>query len=207
MSASCDLPGSFHANHAFPDALRDLAPAPGATRAEAVFAGGCFWCTEAVYRQLDGVHDVVSGYAGGTAETANYDAVCSGRTGHAEAIRIVYDPSVIRYAELLKVFFSAAHDPTQVDRQGNDRGRQYRSAIFFASDEEKAVAQAYIAQLEAAHVFDAPIATTLEPLETFHVAESYHQDYAARNPAQPYIAGVSAPKVAKVRKLYPDKLR
>jgi peptide-methionine (S)-S-oxide reductase len=207
MSASCDLPGSFHANHAFPDPARDLEGAPGATRAEAVFAGGCFWCTEAVYRQLDGVHDVISGYAGGTAETANYDAVCSGRTDHAEAIRIVYDPSVISYGELLKIFFSAAHDPTQVNRQGNDRGRQYRSAIFFANEDEKSVAQAYIAQIEAAKVFNTPIATTLEPLETFHVAESYHQDYAARNPAQPYIAGVSAPKVAKVRKLYPDKLR
>src|SRR5687768_2554148 len=121
MTATCDLPGSSHAGHAFPDPARDLPAADGATRAEAVFAGGCFWCTEAVYRQLHGVIDVVSGYAGGTAETANYDAVCSGRTGHAEAIRVSYDPSVISYGELLKVFFSAAHDPTQVDRQGNDR--------------------------------------------------------------------------------------
>ena len=207
MSASCDLPGSFHAQAAFPEPARDLAAAPGASRAEAVFAGGCFWCTEAVFRQLDGVLDVVSGYAGGTAATANYEAVCSGRTGHAEAIRIAYDPSVISYGELLKVFFSAAHDPTQVNRQGNDRGPQYRSAIFFANEEEKAVAQAYIEQLTAARVFNTPIATTLEPLEHFYVAESYHQDYAARNPAQPYIAAVSAPKVAKVRKLYPDKLR
>ena len=207
MSASCDLPGSFHANAAFPDPARDLRAADGATRAEAVFAGGCFWCTEAVYRQLHGVIDVVSGYAGGSAATANYDAVCSGRTDHAEAIRITYDPSAISYGELLKVFFSAAHDPTQIDRQGNDRGRQYRSAIFFADEEQKAVAGDYIARLNEAKVFSQPIATTLEPLETFYVAESYHQDYAARNPAQPYIAGVSAPKVAKVRKLYPDKLR
>ena len=207
MSASCDLPGSFHARSAFPDPARDLPVTPGASRADAVFAGGCFWCTEAVYRQLDGVIDVVSGYAGGSAETANYDAVCSGRTGHAEAIRITYDPSVISYGELLKVFFSAAHDPTQVNRQGNDRGPQYRSAIFFANEEEKAVAQAYVAQLEAAKVFNTPIATTFEPLQHFYVAESYHQDYAARNPAQPYIAAVSAPKVAKVRTLYPDKLR
>lgn len=207
MSASCDLPGSFHAQAAFPDPARDLDAAPGSARAEAVFAGGCFWCTEAVYRQLDGVLDVVSGYAGGSAATANYDAVCSGRTGHAEAIRIAYDPQVISYGELLKVFFSAAHDPTQVNRQGNDRGPQYRSAIFFANEAEKAVAQAYIAQLEQARVFGNPIATTLEPLEHFYPAESYHQDYAARNPNQPYIAAVSAPKVAKVRKLYPERLK
>jgi peptide-methionine (S)-S-oxide reductase len=207
MNQSCDLPGlsANVAPSAFPDPLRDL---PATTdQAEAVFAGGCFWCTEAVYRQLDGVSDVVSGYAGGTAASANYDAVCSGRTDHAEAIRISYDPQVISYGQLLKVFFSAAHDPTQVDRQGNDRGRQYRSAIFFANDAEKDVAQSYIAQLDAARVFNSPIATSLEPLDTFYPAESYHQDYAARNPAQPYIAGVSAPKVAKVRKLYPEKLR
>jgi peptide-methionine (S)-S-oxide reductase len=207
MDPICDLPGAFHANAAFPDPERDLEAAPGVTRAEAVFAGGCFWCTEAVYRQLDGVLDVVSGYAGGSAETANYEAVCSGRTRHAEAIRITYDPTTISYGELLKVFFSAAHDPTQVNRQGNDRGPQYRSAIFYAHTAEKDVAQAYIDRLNAAKLFGNPIATTLEPLEHFYVAESYHQDYAARNPAQPYIAAVSAPKVAKVRKLYPDKLR
>jgi peptide-methionine (S)-S-oxide reductase len=207
MDPTCDLPGAFHAKAAFPDPVRDLAAVPGAGRAEAVFAGGCFWCTEAVFRQLDGVLDVVSGYAGGSAATANYEAVCSGRTGHAEAIRIVYDPERISYGQLLKVFFSAAHDPTQLNRQGNDRGAQYRSAIFFADEQEQAVAQAYVEQLNAAKLFDAPIATTLEPLEHFYVAESYHQDFAARNPNQPYIAAVSAPKVAKVRALYPNKLR
>lgn len=206
MDPTCDLPGAFHARGEFPDPARDLAPTPGTERAYAVFAGGCFWCTEAVFRQLDGVTEVVSGYAGGTPETANYNAVCSGRTGHAEAIRIGYDPARISYGMLLKVFFSAAHDPTQVDRQGNDRGRQYRSAVFHADEAQKSVAQGYIDQLNASRLFTAPIATTLEPLETFHVAESYHQDYAARNPDQPYIAAVSAPKVAKVRKLYPDRL-
>ena len=209
MTLSCDLPGASHAAHgnAFPDPVRDLTAPAGDTTATAVVAGGCFWCTEAVYRQLDGVLDVVSGYAGGTAASANYNAVCSGTTDHAEAIRISYDPRRISYGQLLKVFFSAAHDPTQVDRQGNDRGRQYRSAVFPADAAQREVAQAYIAQLDAAGVFNAPIATTLEALETFYPAETYHQDYAARNPAQPYIAAVSMPKVEKVRKLYPERLK
>lgn len=209
MNMSCDLPGqSRHATGGlFPDPSNDLTQTADAGPATAVLAGGCFWCTEAVYRQLDGVLDVTSGYAGGTAATANYDAVCSGRTDHAEAIRISYDPQRISYGQLLKVFLSAAHDPTQIDRQGNDRGRQYRSAIFFASPAEQAVAQAYLAELDASGVFAAPIATKLEPLTVFHPAEAYHQDYAARNPQQPYIASVSMPKVAKVRKLYADKLK
>lgn len=207
MSISCDLLGaSLHGMNTFPDSILDL-PASAAREAFAVLAGGCFWCTEAVYRQLDGVLDVVSGYAGGSADTANYEAVCSGRTDHAEAIRIRYDPQRISYSQLLKVFLSAAHDPTQLDRQGNDRGRQYRSAIFYADPTEHEVARAYLAQLDAAAIFTAPIATTLEPLSVFHPAEAYHQDYAARNPNQPYISAVSMPKVAKVRKLYADKLK
>lgn len=207
MSMSCDLPGaSRQGTDAFPDPIRDLPPS-AAREAFAVLAGGCFWCTEAVYRQLDGVLDVVSGYAGGTAASANYEAVCSGKTDHAEAIRIAYDPQRISYGQLLKVFLSAAHDPTQLDRQGNDRGRQYRSAIFHANATEHEVARAYLEQLDAAGVFGAKIATTLEPLTDFHPAEAYHQDYAARNPNQPYIAAVSMPKVAKVRKLYADKLK
>lgn len=206
MNESCPLPGASHSGGAtFPDPARDL-PLRDAP-AVAVLAGGCFWCTEAVYRQLDGVESVESGYAGGTAESANYTAVCTGRTGHAEAIRIAYDPRSLSYGQLLKVFFSAAHDPTQLNRQGNDRGPQYRSAIFFAEEEERAVAAAYIAQLDAARVLEAPIVTTLEPLQTFFPAESYHQDYAARNPAQPYIAAVSTPKVEKVRSLFADRLK
>jgi len=189
----------------FPDPARDLPQTAGPR--DIVLAGGCFWCTEAVYRQIDGVSAVVSGYAGGAAETANYDAVCSGRTGHAEAIRITYDPSRVSYGMLLKVFFATAHDPTQLNRQGNDIGTQYRSAIFYASEEERAVAEAYIAQLDAAKVFPAKIVTTLEKLETFYVAEAYHQDYAARNPYQPYIAAVSAPKVAKTRKVFGSLLK
>jgi peptide-methionine (S)-S-oxide reductase len=207
MNQTCDLPGLAHASPgtSFPDPRHDSAVSD--ERAQAVLAGGCFWCTEAVFRQLDGVLAVESGYAGGTAASANYDAVCSGRTDHAEAIRIDYDPRRLSYGQLLKVFFSAAHDPTQLDRQGNDRGRQYRSAIFVANADERAVAEAYIAQLQEARVFSAPIVTTLEPLETFYSAETYHQDYAARNPQQPYIAAVSTPKVQKVRKLYPEKLK
>jgi peptide-methionine (S)-S-oxide reductase len=209
MDPTCDLPGLSRSQPgaAFPDPASDLAPAAGEDRAEAVLAGGCFWCTEAVFRQLDGVLQVESGYAGGRAEDANYNAVCSGRTGHAEAIRIAYDPRRISYGQLLKVFFSAAHDPTQLDRQGNDRGRQYRSAIFPLDPGQREVAQAYIAQLDAARVFAAPLATTIESMDAFHPAEAYHQDYAARNPQQPYIASVSAPKVAKARVLFADKLK
>jgi peptide-methionine (S)-S-oxide reductase len=173
----------------------------------AILAGGCFWCTEAVFRQLDGVSTVESGYTGDSAHTANYEAVCSGQTDHAEAIRIEFDPRRISYGRLLKVFFSVAHDPTQLIRQGNDRGRQYRSAIFPADMQQREIAEAYLAQLQAAGVFSAPIATTIEPLDVFYPAETYHQDYAARNPNQPYIAAVSAPKVTKLRKLHPDLLK
>ncbi len=190
----------------FPDPLVDIT-APPDGEATIVIAGGCFWCTEAVYLQLDGVKHVASGYAGGTAETANYEAVCSGATNHAEAIRIRYDPRRISYGQILKVFFSVAHDPTQLNRQGADRGRQYRSAIFYANEEQKRVADAYIRQLDAARVFDSPIVTTLDPLEQFHEAEAYHQNYAARNPAQPYIAFTAAPKVEKLRASFGDRLK
>jgi len=173
--------------------------------ATAVFAGGCFWCTEAVFEQLEGVRDVVSGYAGGSAETANYNAVSAGRTEHAEAIRITFDPDKIRYAELLKVFFTVAHDPTQLNRQGPDVGKQYRSAVFYQSPEEKAAVETYIAQLEEAKVYRDPIVTTLEPLDAFHPAEDYHQDYVQQNPAQPYVRFNALPKVEKVREKFPEK--
>lgn len=188
-----------------PDPAEDLAPADD--RGEAVLAGGCFWCTEAVYRQLAGVADVVPGYAGGDAATANYEAVCSGRTAHAEAIRISYDPKQASYGQLLKVFMAVAHDPTQYNRQGNDVGPQYRSAIFPLDDAQARVARAYLAQLGAAGVYAAPIATTIEPLPAFYEAERYHHDYAARNPGQPYIRAVSTPKVEKLAKAFPGKLR
>ncbi len=195
----------------FPDPVLDIAPSTGGANpgpeAVAVLAGGCFWCVEAVYLQLDGVKTVVSGYAGGTADTANYRTVCGGGTNHAEAVQITYDPSRITFGQILKVFFWIAHDPTQLDRQGNDRGRQYRSAIFYADDRQREVAAAYIRQLDRAGVFPDPIVTTLEPLEAFYEAESYHQNYAARNPAQPYVAAVAAPKVEKLREKLPEKIK
>lgn len=192
----------------FPDPALDLPAAAGAAGTRtAVLAGGCFWCTEAVFKELSGVTGVRPGYAGGTAETADYRTVCSGTTGHAEAIAVTYDPGVISFGGLLKVFFSVAHDPTQLNRQGNDRGPQYRSAVFYADADEKRVAEAYIAQLDAAGVFGSQIATTVEPLDAFYEAEDYHFDYAARNPSQPYIVHVSAPKVEKLRHAYPDHLK
>jgi len=171
-----------------------------------VFAGGCFWCTEAAFEQLEGVLDVTSGYVGGRSETANYRAVCSGDTGHAEAIRITYDPAKISYDKLLEVFFDA-HDPTQLNRQGNDMGTQYRSAIFFASGEEKQAAEAKIRALNENHALPRPIVTSLEPLGEFYPAEDYHQDYARLNPDQAYIQNVSIPKVCKVREKYADLIR
>ena len=191
----------------FPEPERDIVPGPGAEAQSAVLAGGCFWCTEAVFKPLEGVLEVTSGYIGDSAAKADYGTVCSGATKHAEAVQIRFDPTKIRFGELLKVFFSVAHDPTQQNRQGNDVGPQYRSAIFFADSEQKAVAEAYIRQLDQAKIFAAPIATRLEPLGEFFPAESYHQDYAARNPHQPYIAAIALPKVARLHKLYQDRLK
>jgi methionine-S-sulfoxide reductase len=171
-----------------------------------VLAGGCFWCTEAAFEQLQGVLDVTSGYIGGSRETANYRAVCGGDTGHAEAIKITYDPATISYERLLDVFFDA-HDPTQLNRQGNDIGTQYRSAIFFASDEEKQLAEAKIRALNEKRAFPRPIVTKLEPLGEFYPAEDYHQDYARLNPEQPYIQSISMPKVCKVRDKYSTLLK
>jgi peptide-methionine (S)-S-oxide reductase len=191
----------------FPDPAMDTPRANSPSEKTAVLAGGCFWCVEAVFRELRGVTSVRSGYAGGTAATANYRTVCGGATNHAEAIEIRYDASQTTFGQLLKIHFSIAHDPTHLDRQGNDVGRQYRSAIFYADDEQKRVAETYIRQLNDARVFTQPIVTTLEPLETFYVAEEYHQDYAARNPDQPYIAYIAQPKVEKLRKNFKDRLK
>lgn len=203
----CEIPSTAHktADVTFPDPQQDLAASP--QEQTAVLAGGCFWCVEAIYRALDGVNEVVSGYAGGTAASANYNAVCSGRTDHAEVIRLRFDARKTTYGQILKVFFSVAHDPTQLNRQGNDLGRQYRSAIFFADETQRTVAAAYIKQLDAAGVFQSQIVTTLEPLTVFYPAEDYHQNYAALHPDQPYIAAVSAPKVEKLKKTYPERLK
>ncbi len=190
----------------FPDPALEVSASAAAVRT-AVLAGGCFWCTEAVFLPLDGVEAVVSGYVGGSAVTANYQAVCSGSTGHAEAIQITFDPAVITFGQLLKVFFSVAHDPTQLNRQGGDRGTQYRSAIFPADGEQTAVAEAYIAQLNAAVAFPSPIVTTVESAGPFYPAEGYHQNFAARNPTQPYVAAVAVPKVGKLQKYFGDRLK
>jgi peptide-methionine (S)-S-oxide reductase len=183
---------------AFPPPTRSFVQDPG--QAKVVLAGGCFWCTEAVYTELAGVLAVRPGYAGDSAATASYKTVCSGRTNHAEVIEVTYDTTKIDLGRILQLFFSIAHDPTEKDRQGGDVGRQYRSAIFYASEAEHRFAADYIAEIEAARLFKRPIATTLEPLTAFHAAEPEHHDYARRNPHSPYIAAVSAPKVAKLRK-------
>jgi peptide-methionine (S)-S-oxide reductase len=175
-------------------------------RAKATLAGGCFWCLEAAYDELRGVEDVSSGYAGGQLENPSYDAVCTGRTGHAEVVQITYDPDIVSYEDLLEVFFTV-HDPTQLNRQGADIGTQYRSAIFYASPEEEQAARAMVARMEADGAFDAPIVTTLEPLTRFYPAESYHRDYYARNERQPYCQAVISPKLSKLRKKHADKLR
>lgn len=182
-----------------------LESSPG--RKLAVLAGGCFWCVEAVYRELDGVLGVVSGYSGGSAETADYKTVCTGSTDHAEVVQIAYDPSRISLGKLLKIYFSVAHDPTQLDGQGNDIGRQYRSAVFYADDEQKRVTERYIRQLDEAKVFGRPIVTRLEPLRDFFEAEDYHQNYAELHPDQPYIAAVALPKVEKLRAYFGDELK
>jgi peptide-methionine (S)-S-oxide reductase len=153
------------------------------------------------------VRSVRPGYAGGTASTASYDDVCSGTTGHAEAIEIVFDPGRVTVGQILKIFFSIAHDPTQLNRQGADVGTQYRSAIFYVNEAQRRIAERYIAQIDAARVFDAPVATTLEPLDAFYPAEQYHHGYAARNPSQPYIRAVAMPKVEKLRKVHADMLK
>jgi peptide-methionine (S)-S-oxide reductase len=172
----------------------------------ATLAGGCFWCLEAVFDELRGVQSVESGYSGGTVESPSYKDVCTGRTGHAEAVQIRFDPGVISYRDLLNVFF-AIHDPTTLNRQGADAGTQYRSAIFYHSDEQKTAAEQAIRELNAQHIWDQPIVTQVARFEDFFVAEDYHQEYFARNPMQPYCMAVVAPKVAKFRKHFVDRLK
>ncbi|HJR63068.1 MAG TPA: peptide-methionine (S)-S-oxide reductase MsrA [Gemmatimonadaceae bacterium] len=190
-----------------PGAAYDIPAPPNGELRTAVLAGGCFWGIEAVFEHVKGVTKVVSGYAGGTKETASYDKVSSGKTGHAEAVQITYDPAQVSYGTLLKVFFSVAHDPTQLNRQGPDVGPQYRSAIFYGSDEEKRAAEAYIAQLEQAKAFPRPIVTDVAPLDEFYAAEDYHQDYAVRNPTQPYIVIHDLPKVERLKAEHPELWR
>ncbi len=177
-----------------------------ASREVAVLAGGCFWCLEAVYLGMRGVEQVVSGYANGHTPEPTYQQVCSGETGYAEAVEITFDPQVVSYRELLDVFF-VIHDPTTLNRQGADVGTQYRSGIYYLTPEQRATAEAVVAELTAQKVFDAPIVTEIEPLRNFYPAEAYHQNYFARNPSQPYCMAVVAPKVAKFRKRFCDKVK
>ncbi len=169
-----------------------------------VVAGGCFWGVQGVFQHTAGVVNAVSGYAGGSKGTANYDTVSTGTTGHAESVQIKYDPKKISYGKILQIFFSVAHDPTQLNRQGPDTGTQYRSAIFTTSDEQKKVADAYIAQLNAAKVYKKPIVTKVGPLEGFYPAEAYHQDYLTLHPSQPYIAYNDIPKVENLKKIFAE---
>ena len=186
------------------------APAVDAQRAStpgketAVLAGGCFWGVQAVFQHTKGVISATSGYSGGSGKTADYETVSTGETGHAESVEIVYDPSQITYGELLRVFFSVAHDPTQLNRQGPDEGTQYRSAIFYNTAEQKRIAESYIQQLDSAKVFSRKIVTQVVPLQAFYPAESYHQNYAALHPNQPYIVFNDAPKVEHLKQQFPD---
>jgi peptide-methionine (S)-S-oxide reductase len=189
-----------------PPPVTDVPPGT-ATNAVAVLAGGCFWGVQGVYQHVDGVLNALSGYAGGDKRSAQYEIVSSGTTGHAESVQVTYDPRRISYGRLLQIFFSVVHDPTEVNRQGPDFGRQYRSAIFPANDEQASVAKAYIAQLDAAHVFAKRIATTIEPNAVFYPAETYHQDFLVRHPSYPYIAINDLPKVDNLKRMWPDVYR
>ena len=186
-----------------PDPALDAPLAKAKGEQTAVLAGGCFWGVEAVFEHVKGVTDVRSGYSGGSTKTAQYEEVGTGETGHAESVQITYDPSQVSYGQLLKVFFSVAHDPTELNRQGPDTGTQYRSAIFYANDEQKRIAQAYIEQLNRAKVFSRPIVTQVAALKSFSEAEAYHQDYLANHPDEPYIVINDTPKVENLRKQLP----
>jgi peptide-methionine (S)-S-oxide reductase len=198
------LAGNVTAAGALPDPAVDAPKASTKTQATAVFAGGCFWGVDAVFKHVKGVTGATSGYAGGSAASAKYPLVGTGMTGHAESVEVVYDSSQITYGQLLRVFFSVAHDPTQLNRQGPDWGAQYRSAIFFATPEQQRVAQAYIAQLQAAKVFPQPIVTEVVPLKAFYAAEDYHQNYLALHPASPYIVYNDLPKLAALKTQFPE---
>jgi len=189
---------------AVPPPVQDAPRAATSGQQTAVVSGGCFWGIQAVFQHVKGVISATSGYSGGSAKTAEYEIVSTGETGHAESVQIVYDPSQITYGELLRVFFSVAHDPTQLNRQGPDEGTQYRSSIFYSNDEQKRIAEAYIVQLDKARVFPRPIVTQVVPLQAFYPAEAYHQNYAALHPNQPYIVFNDAPKVEHLRQEFPD---
>jgi peptide-methionine (S)-S-oxide reductase len=182
-------------------------PASPATSEIAVLAGGCFWGQQGVFEHVKGVTKVVAGYSGGDKKTANYDQVSEGDTGHAESVQITFDPRQVTFGQLLRIYFSVAHDPTELNRQGPDQGTQYRSAIFAASPQQEQTAKAYIAQLDTAHVFAAPIASKVEPFKAFYPAEDYHQDYLVKNPHASYIVANDLPKIAALKRVWPELYR
>jgi peptide-methionine (S)-S-oxide reductase len=198
---ACDVAS---AGVTIPDPVLDEPPAVTKSERVAVVAGGCFWGIQAVFEHVKGVTEVKAGYAGGSADTAEYEIVSSGRTGHAESVRIKYDPSQISYGQLLKVFFSVAHDPTELNRQGPDHGTQYRSAIFCSNEEQQRIAKAYIDQLNQAKIFGRPIVTVITVGHRFYEAEAYHQDYVVHHPNEPYIVINDLPKLANLRKQFPN---
>ncbi|MES3002747.1 MAG: peptide-methionine (S)-S-oxide reductase MsrA [Pseudomonadota bacterium] len=190
-----------------PPAAFDPPAATAAAPSTAVFAGGCFWGVQAVFQHTKGVMNAVSGYSGGAKETAHYDMIGRGTTGHAEAVQVTFDPKQVSYAKLLQIYFSVAHDPTQLNRQGPDSGTQYRSAVFYADPAQKQVAERYVAQLDAARAYPAKIVTQVVPLAAFYPAEAYHQDYATLHPESPYIATFDLPKIANLKSVMPEVFR
>jgi peptide-methionine (S)-S-oxide reductase len=204
---SLSEPRAAEAARAIPAPALDATPASGAETQVAVLAGGCFWGVQGVFQHMKGVTSAVSGYAGGDKRSAHYNLVSTGMTGHAESVRVTFDPRQISYGRILQIFFSVAHDPTQLNRQGPDTGTQYRSAIFTQDAEQAKIAEAYIAQLNKAGVFDAAIVTKVTPLEGFYAAENYHQNFLVQNPTYPYIVIHDLPKVENLRRAYPDVYR
>jgi peptide-methionine (S)-S-oxide reductase len=198
------VPSSAETSRRVPAPTADLTAAPTAKTETAVFAGGCFWGVQGVFQRVKGVSNAVSGYAGGDARTARYEEVGSGRTGHAESVRITYDPQQISYGKLLQIYFSVAHDPTELNRQGPDTGTQYRSTVFAENAEQARIARDYIAQLNQAKTYGKPLATTVELSKPFFAAEDYHQDYLTLHPSQPYIAINDMPKIDDLKKLFPE---
>ena len=206
LAALCAL-SPLRAVDGFPSPSVGMEHSPTKGKQIAVLAGGCFWCTEGIFEQLIGVNQVISGYSGGDAGGAHYEIVGSGKTNHAESIEITFDPSKISYGEILKIFFSVAHDPTTKDYQGPDHGRQYRSVIFYKTPEQKSIAEAYIRQLDEAKIFPKPIVTEVVPLVKFYIAEDSHQDFIKNNPSYPYVVVNYRPKLAKLKKYYPEMVR
>jgi len=208
LLAAASITNPSRARQAVPDPKLDAPLGQSKNLQTAIFAGGCFWGVEAVFEHVKGVNSATSGYAGGSRDTADYRTVSSGQSRHAEAVKVVFDPAVVSYGQLLKVFFSVAHDPTQLNRQGPDRGTQYRSAIFYATPEQQKIATAYIAQMSTAKIFgNKPIVTQVGPLQAFYPAENYHQDFARLNPNHPYIVFHDAPKVANLKQKFPALYR